>query len=226
MIQDVALRWVVTLLFGLSAAGFLSLIARGHRRTSSVVGLVLHVAMAAAMAVMAWPEGAKLPTTAPMVVFLFAAAWFAVIALTRLGAGHRVINAYDSLMMLAMAWMYAVMNGQLLPGQSSGHHSTPMPGMNMHGMEMPGMEMPGMDMPAKGMSDVPGGTVDNGYPAWITTVNWVITIGFALATVFWIYRYFRGRRRRDSAECANHPLGVVSHAMMAAGMAIMFGSML
>jgi len=221
VIQDLALRWVVTLLFGLSAAGLVFVIASGHLWWTSMVGHVLHVVMAVAMAVMAWPEGAKLPTTGPMVFFLFAAAWFAVIALTRAEVGHRVSNSYHSLMMLAMAWMYAVMNGQLLPGQSSLHHPSPMPEMNMPGMEMPGMEMSG-----KGRSDMHGSTVDNGYPAWITAINWVITIGFALATVFWIYRYFAGRQRRDSAECEDHRLGVVCQAMMAAGMAIMFGLML
>jgi len=225
VIQDLALRWFVTLLFGLSAAGFLFVIASGHRRWTSVVGHVLHVVMAVAMAVMVWPEGAKLPTTGPMVFFLFAAAWFAVVALTRMGAGHRVINTYDSLMMLAMAWMYAVMNGQLLPGQSCGHYSSSMPGIKVPGMEMPGMEMPGMEMSGKSMSGMSGGTVDNGYPAWITALNWIITTGFALATVFWIYRYFR-QRQRDSAECADLRLGVASHAMMASGMAIMFGVML
>ena len=220
VIQDLALRWFVTLLFGLSAAGFVFLIASGPRRWASVVGHVLHVMMAVAMAVMAWPKGAELPTTGAMVFFLFASAWFAAIALTHAGAGHRVINSYDSLKMLAMAWMYAVMNGQLLPGQSSEHHDNPMPGMNM-----PGMEMPGMDMSGVGTSDKHGSMVDHDYPAWITALNWVITIGFALATVFWIYRFFTVRQC-DLVECADNRVGVVAHATMAAGMAIMFGVML
>lgn len=203
MIHDLALRWVVTMLFGLSAAECLWSIA-GHRRWTGVVGHVLHVVMAVAMAVMAWPKGAELPTTGPMVFFLLAAAWFAVISLTRAGAGHRVVNTYHILMMLAMAWMYAVMNGHLLPGQSSEHHSTTMPGMNM----------PGTD-----------GSTGDGYPAWINALNWVCTIGFAVAAAFWIYRYF-AVRKRNSTEYTSRHLGVICQAMMAAGMAIMFGVML
>ncbi len=214
MINDLALRWVVTILFGLSAAECVFSIVTGHRRWTSLVGHVLHAVMAVAMAVMAWPKGAELPTTGPMVFFLLAAIWFAVIALTPVGADHRVAGTYHSLMMLAMAWMYAVMNGHLLPGQSSGHHSATMPGMNMPGMDMPGMDMPEMD-----------GSTGGGYPAWINALNWVCTIGFAVAAVFWIYRYF-AVRHRDSTDCTDRHLGVICQAMMAAGMAIMFGVML
>ena len=197
MIQDLALRWVVTVLFGLCVVAFMVAIARSHRRMIDVVGQALHVVMAVAMAVMAWPGGAKLPTTGPMVFFLLAAAWFAGITLAPAGGGHRVINTYHSLMMLAMAWMYAVMNGHLLPGQS-GHH----------GGSMPKMQMPGI----RGA-------------AWLTAVNSIITIGFALATVVWIYRYFT-KQQRDSTGCADQRPSIVGQAMMAAGMAIMFGVML
>jgi len=214
VIQELALRWAVTLLFGLSAAGFVFALASGHRHWTRAVGQVLHVVMAVAMAVMAWPKGAELPTTGPMVFFALAAAWFAVIALTRAGEpGHWVINAYDGFMMLAMAWMYAVMNSHLLPGQSSRQHST----------AMPEMDMPGTDMSGTSMSDMPGGAIDEGYPAWITGLNLVITIAFACAAVFWVYRY---SAERNSAACTDHRVGVACHAMMAGGMAIMFAVML
>ncbi len=186
MIHDVALRWVVTVLFGLCGAAFVVAIARG-RRWITGVGQALHVVMAVAMAVMAWPGGAKLPTTGPMVFFLVAAAWFAALALAPVGAGHRVINAYHGVMMLAMAWMYAVMAKM---------------------SKMPGMAMPGM-----------------GRAGWLTAVNSAITVGFALATVVWIYRYFTARQR-DSMECADQRPSIVGQTMMAAGMAIMFGVML
>ncbi len=199
MIQDLTLRWVVTVLFGLCIVAFMLAIARGHRWIPRI-GQALHVVMAAAMAVMAWPAGAKLPTTGPMVFFLLAAAWFIGMSLIPAGAGHRVINAYHSLMMLAMGWMYAVMNGHLLPGQS-GHRCRSMPGMDMSDVHT-----------ARG-------------PAWILAVNWLITIGFALATVVWIYRYFT-KRQTDSTECAYQPTSIVGQAMMAAGMAVMFGVML
>ncbi|MFN8032061.1 MAG: DUF5134 domain-containing protein [Mycobacterium sp.] len=221
MIHDLTLRWVVTLLFVLSAAECVFAIAAGHRRWTSVVTHSLHAIMAVAMAVMAWPRGADLPTTGPMVFFLLAAVWFVAVALTRQAAGHRIATAYHALMMLAMAWMYAVMNGRLLPGQSSGsaggstgHH---------HGSHA-GMDMPGMDMADMGTAGTAASS-DGGYPAWIATLNWVCTIGFAVAAAFWLYRYLIGRQGQSNEGVAQQ-LGILCQAMMAAGMAIMFGVML
>ncbi len=109
MIQDLTLRWIVTLLFALSAAGCVYSLAIGRRSVTGVVGHSLHAIMAVAMAVMAWPSGAELPTRAPMVFFAVAAIWFAVIAIR--DAAHRWGSSYHALMMLAMAWMYAAMGG-------------------------------------------------------------------------------------------------------------------
>lgn len=222
MIQDLTLRWVVTLLFVLSAAECVYAIAAGRRRWPSVVGYSLHTIMAVAMAVMAWPWGADLPTVGPMVFFLLATVWFVVIAASGAAAGHRIVTVYHALMMLAMAWMYAVMNGRLLPGQSSGSGEASSAGHHAGHTDMPGM--PGMDMPGMGATDTaaPSGT---GYPAWIATLNWVCTVGFAIAAVFWLYRYLVARQSRSSGDTVHH-LGLLSQAMMAAGMAIMFGVML
>lgn len=219
MIQDLTLRWVVTLLFVLSAAECTFAIATGHRRWPSVVSYSLHAIMAVAMAVMAWPWGAGLPTVAPMIFFLLATVWFVVIATTAAAAGHRIVSGYHALMMLAMAWMYAVMNGRLLPGQSSGSTETAS-GHHAGHMDMPGM--PGMDMPGMGTAET---TAPSGYPAWIATLNWVCTIGFAIAAMFWLYRYLVARQTRSSGDTVHH-LGLLSQAMMATGMAIMFGVML
>ncbi|MGY4709954.1 DUF5134 domain-containing protein [Mycolicibacterium sp. CBM1] len=228
MIGDLTLRWVVTLLFVISAAECLFSLAVGHRRWPNVVGHVLHAVMAVAMAVMAWPWGADLPTVAPMVFFLLATAWFVGVTLTPQAAGHRIAGAYHALMMLAMAWMYAVMNGGLLPGQSSDAASGSAPaggsghaghaGMNMPGMDMGDMDMSGMDSPT-----LPAGS-GGGPAAYIATLNWVCTVGFAVAAVFWLYRYLTVRMGHTRGN--GHPLGILCQAMMAAGMAIMFGVML
>lgn len=219
MIQDLTLRWIVTLLFVLSAAECVFAIATGHRRWPSVVSYSLHAIMAVAMAVMAWPGGAGLPTVGPMVFFLLATAWFAVLAGSGAAAGHRIVTVYHALMMLAMAWMYAVMNGRLLPGQSPGSAETSSSGHHGGHMDMPGMDMSGMGT----THDV--GSSGGGYPAWIATLNWVCTIGFAVAAAFWLYWYLAARLSR-SAHDTVHRLGLLSQAMMAAGMAIMFGVML
>jgi hypothetical protein len=223
VIGDLALRWFVTILFVLAAAECLYALAAGNRRPATVVSQLLHVVMAVAMAVMAWPWGAALPTVAPMVFFLLATGWFVAVTASSLGAGHRIAGGYHALMMLAMAWMYAVMNGRLLPGQESYAADTgsAQPGASGHaghaGMNMPGMDMSGTDAP---LTDGSGG----GYPAYIATLNWVCTVGFAVAAVYWLYRYLAVRMDRTAG--AGVPLGCLCQSMMAAGMAIMFGVML
>ncbi|WP_445169699.1 DUF5134 domain-containing protein [Mycolicibacterium sp. Dal123E01] len=221
MIQDLALRWFVTILFVLSAAECLSTLAGGNRRWTNVTSQLLHVVMAVAMAVMAWPWGAALPTVAPMVFFLLATGWFVGLTVSPLGAGHRIAGAYHALMMLAMAWMYAVMNGRLLPGQATyvpDVAATPAgSGAGGHaGMNMPGMDMSG----SAAVADSSGG----GYPTYIATLNWVCTLLFAVATVYWLYRYLAVRM--DRSVTAEQSLGAMCQSMMAAGMAIMFAVML
>ncbi|BBZ26892.1 hypothetical protein MMAD_11870 [Mycolicibacterium madagascariense] len=213
MIADPFLRWVVTILFVLSAAEMVYAMVTSHRAGAYVVSHLLHLLMAVAMAVMAWPRGAALPTTGPMIVFLVATAWFVGVVLRY--RGHRLINGYHALMMLSMAWMYAVMSGDLLPGSRSGGEpgagAAPMAGM-------PGM--PGMSM---------GGSTDGdspmAQPGYVDVLNWVCTIGFALATLWWLYRYF-GQRKAEPAQPAHRFLGDASQAMMAVGMAVMFGVLL
>lgn len=215
MIDDLALRWVATVLFALGAAGCALAIAAGGRRAwPSVVGNVLHIVMAVAMAVMAWPTGAALPTTAPMIFFLLAMVWFVVVALTSAGAGHRLVNGYHAVMMLAMSWMYAVMNGHVLPGEHGAAHQP----STAPTAPVPGMDMPGMSMGAMNTSSHPAGP-----PGWFSAVNWFWTIGFVLAALWWAYRYFAPRR---GTRPADPDFGIACQAMLATGMAIMFGVML
>jgi hypothetical protein len=216
MIQDIFLRWIVTALFVLSAAECLFAIATGHRTLTHVVGHLLHFIMSIAMVVMAWPWGATLPTTGPMVFFLLAAVWFVAVGFT--GVGHRVVNGYHALMTFAMAWIYAMTNGNLLPGQGGAAHGADgvtSPHRSMPGMDMSGMDMSGMDTSSSG----------GGYPAWIDAINWLCTIGFAIAALWWLYRYF-ALRKAEPTQLWHRFLGAARQAMMAAGMAIMFGVML
>jgi hypothetical protein len=118
MIQDIFLRWIVTALFVLSAAECLFAIATGGQTWSAVVGRLLQVIMSVAMTVMVWPWGATLSTSGPLVFFLLAAVWFVAVGFTE--DNRSVVNGYQALEMLAMSWMYAVMNGSLLPGQGGG----------------------------------------------------------------------------------------------------------
>jgi hypothetical protein len=210
VIEDQLARWIVTALFVLSAAECLYAIATGRRVWTHIVSQLLHLVMALAMAVMAWPWGMALPTTAPMLVFAVAALWF--VALTLAHPGHRGINAYHAAMMLAMVWMYAVMSGSLVPAPSDG--TSQAGGLGGH-HSMPGM--PGMEMPDAADS--------TGTPPFITGVNWLCAAGFALAVFWWLYRYFV-ERKAEPSQPSHRFLGTASQAMMAAGMAITFGAML
>ena len=116
MIQDVGLRWLVTLLFVFSAAVCVRGLVASRHSPASLISHSLHALMAIAMAVMAWPRGADLPARAPMIFFALAAVWFVAITIT--GRMHRGANGYHALMMMAMAWMYAAMGGLPLPKAS------------------------------------------------------------------------------------------------------------
>jgi hypothetical protein len=199
MIHDLMLRWVVTGLFVPTAAECGLAIVTKHRPWTLVLSHGLHFVMAVAMAAMAWPWVRQLPTTGPAVFFLLAAAWFvttAVVAARTIAL--RGLYGYHGLMMLATGWMYAIMNGHLLPVRSS----------TQPGMSMSGMDTAAMNMPAR-----------SGSPVWFSAVNWFGTVGFAVAAVFLTCRYFL-ERQHEAAR--SRSLGNLGQAMMAAGMTILF----
>jgi len=205
MIHDVVLRWVVIALFGLTAAEYAVAIATERRPWTSIVNHILHLLMGVAMVVMAWPWAAKYPTTPPAAFFLLAAIAFVAMAVLAVRtAAARGLYVYHGLMMLATAWMFVVMDDHLMPAHSSTRSGMP---MSMP-MNMPGMDMSGMDMPTGSAT-----------PAWFTAVGWIGAVGFALAAVFWVYRYFVERRRKVASR---RSLGDLGQAMMAAGMVIFF----
>ncbi len=218
MIQDMTLRWVVTLLFVFSAGVYVQAIVANRHSGANVIGNSLHVIMAVAMAVMAWPRGAELPPRAPMVFFAVAAIWFAVIAVRN--SASRWGSAYHALMMLAMAWMYAAMGGLALrraPGPA---------GMDMAGMDMAGHAgHAGHTGHAGHGGHSAAGPSASATPEWVGVLNWVCTVGFAIATVFWIYRYIAARLG-GSTRSTGQQFGILSQVTMAAGMAIMFAVML
>ncbi len=209
MIQGLVLRWVVTGLFALAAVECGVPIVMRRQAWRSVITHGLHFAMAVAMVVMAWPWNAQLPTTPFVLFFLLAAAAFATMAVVAARiTTRRVLYGYHGLMMLATAWMFAIMNGHLLavgPGiQPHTQHDRPTPDMNV--------DMAGMNMPTS-----------SGPPIWLNVVNWLGAATFAAATVFWTCRYVI-ERKRDAPHFRS--LGNIGQAMMAAGMAIFFLAML
>jgi len=177
--------------------------------------------MSAAMILMAWRVGMNLPTIGPMIFFLLAVVWFVYVAGRVSSATRdRLTNYYYAVMMAAMAWMYAVMNGSL-PGQTSHSPDHALSGslaMNTSGIAM---SMSGMETPAHEMSrTLPG-------PGWITTVNWIATLGFAVVALYWPCRYFAERRMNPLPHAAQLArLEPLYQAFTAAGTALMFGALL
>jgi hypothetical protein len=212
MISDLALRWIVTALFAFSALECVWALIVAPRPWTRVVSLSLHCVMAVAMGLMAWPISMSLPTVGPAQFFLIATVWFVVA--TFIVAGHRWVNAYHAVMMLAMSWMYVVMSGSLLPkpavglasaGGNGGHGGHAMP-------NMPNMIMPTAS--AESLQD----------PPLIVGLNWLLAVGFGIAAVLWVIGVLR--HRFGSAPDNRHTIGMACQAMMAAGMAVMFLVML
>jgi hypothetical protein len=207
VIQDLLLRWIVTALSAFTAAQCVYGLAVNGRSSAAIVGHSLHVAMAVAMAAMAWPSGAGLPTTGPLVFFLMATAWF--VAMARTNSRHRWANAYHAATMLAMAWMYAAMGGGPPSASSSvasadGHHGS--------------SSMPGMDMSAADTTGMPGTS------PLTAGLNWLFTIGFTIAGAWWLSRLFVRRRSEPAPPRAR--IGLAAQGTMATGMAITFATML
>ncbi|ORV65511.1 DUF5134 domain-containing protein [Mycobacterium gastri] len=193
MIHDLILRWGVTGLFVLAASECGLAIVTKRGPWTMAVSHWWHLVMAVAMAAMAWPWGARLPTTGPAVFFLLGTVWFMAVAVA---AARTVavfaLYGYHGLMMLATAWMYVIMDPRL---SGTG----------------PATSMPGMDMDAAHVSST-------GPPVWFNAANWLGAAGFAVAAVLWTYSYF-SQRQHKATRCS---LGNLGQAMMAAGMSILF----
>ncbi|ORB84918.1 hypothetical protein B1987_15235 [Mycobacterium kansasii] len=205
MVDELLLRCLATGLFVLSGTAYVVAAVAQRRRWVSVVSNGLHLVMAIAMTVMVWPWGAHAPTTAPAAFFLLAAGWF--VALTVVSAktmAQWAAGTYHASMMLAMAWMYVVMNGHLLPGSSVTRQPTE-------------ISMPGMDTSAMPM------TVDGAQPAWVDSVNWLWFLAFTAAATVWAFMSVNGRRRGGDVS-SREVLAQAGRISMALAMAIVFGA--
>lgn len=203
MVADLLLRCLVTGLLVLSGVAYAVAAVSYRRLWTSVVSNGLHAVMAIAMTVMIWPGGTHMPTTGPAAFFLLTAVWF--VALTVFSAktiGQWAAGTYHALMMVAMAWMYTLMNGEL-PGSST------TPRRATHDMSM----MPGMDMSAG----------DGAWTKWASSVNWSWFLVFTVAAVVLAFGWLRASGRGVTGGW-RVPLARAGRASMAAAMAIVFAT--
>lgn len=210
MIGDVALRWTVTILFGVSIATYAYLLVAQRVRWASSVDHLLHLAMSGAMILMVWRVGADLPAIGPALFFLLAGVWFVYGAVRASAqAGQRLKTCYYAAMMAAMAWMYVVMSGNI-PGAHLHHASV---------SASAAAEMPDMAMPSHAMS-----TTARGW-SWITATNWIAALGFIAVAVYWSRRVFGERRMTQGPRAARLArIEPLYQAFTAAGTALMFGA--
>lgn len=214
LMGDVVLRWIITILFGASIATYVYILLVQHGRRTGTVTHLLHLAMSAAMILMAWGVGMTLPPLGPIIFFLLAGVWFARAAgQISMTTGERLTNGYYAVMTAAMAWMFAVMSGGPAGriAHSSDHAQSAALAIDASGMEMPAHQI---------HSATPGAE-------WIAAVNWIAALGFAVVALYWACRYLAKRRTNPVPRAAQLArLEPLYQACTAAGTALMFGALL
>ncbi|MEV7404892.1 DUF5134 domain-containing protein [Streptomyces sp. NPDC091267] len=216
MITATGLRWILTALFALPTLYALLLAATPGRTIANRVGHALHAAMGGLMVAMAWPWGMSLPADPQIVVFTAGALWFAIAALARSSeTDSRTAGLVAALphivMMAAMAWMVAVMDGSAM---ASGAHGS-------------AADMPGMDMSGPGAAGAM--TLSRAGDQWTAGLLAVALAGLGL---LWLSQAFdrgrittptvRGPASLTAALTGSEAAGPACHAAMAIGMAVMF----
>ncbi|MFF1613694.1 DUF5134 domain-containing protein [Amycolatopsis sp. NPDC058278] len=200
MIEATGLRWILTAVF-VAAGAFC--VYRCFRRKSVTgrVGDVLHAAMCLAMVAMVWPATMGVAGVPQVVLFGFAAVWFAVAAVR--GAAHegRWHPGYHAVMMLAMVWMVFAMPRAMV---GSGAATT---------MDMPGMEGMAMALPSAG----------GGVPADVVIVALTLAIAFCLAGIAFLARLVDGARVTPPSV---RTAGWGADALMGLGTSVMLLAML
>jgi hypothetical protein len=170
----------------------------------------LHALMALAMVAMVWPWGTSLAAAPQIVFFSLAAAWFAVAALLRPGAGSRSRALRGAvpyvLTMAAMAWMLGAMDAAMAGHGGAAGAMADMPGMDMSGSATTAM------------------TLVDGGQRW---TSGLLAAVFLVLAVWWLARGFDHARGAAPTGHAHATAGhgawdLGCHGVMALGMAVMF----
>ena len=199
MIEATGLRWILTALFAAAGAFCLYRCSR-QGSVASRIGDVLHAAMCAAMVAMVWPATMGVAGVGQVVLFGFAAAWFAV-ATVRGAHESRWHLGYHAVMMLAMVWMVFAMPRAMV---GSGAATT---------MDMPGMEGMAMALPSAG----------GGVPLDVVIVALTLAIAFCLAGTVFLARLVDAAR---AAPPSVRTAGWGADALMGLGTSVLLLAML
>jgi hypothetical protein len=199
--HSLPLSVLLTVLFTVTALGYLGFAFLPGSTGISRVSDVFHVLMSVAMLAMPWSWGMTLaPPTLQIIVFAVATLFYLVLTLTRgrygshdhhgPGGSGRLVLGYHVVMMAAMV----VMGVMMLP------------------MAGGAMSMPEMDM------DSGGHSMHGSWSRW-TPISWILVVVFAAATVWMLVRVIA------SARVLQHPLARLDGVLlllMSAGMALAF----
>ncbi|NQX25638.1 DUF5134 domain-containing protein [Curtobacterium sp. VKM Ac-2852] len=202
MSNSLPLSVLLTVLFTVTALGYLGFSFRPSSTGVSRVSDVFHVLMSVAMLAMPWSLGMTLaPPTLQIIVFALATVFYLVLTLGSgrygshehhgPGGSGRLVLGYHVVMMAAMV----VMGVMMLPVAGGAS-----------------MSMPEMDMTGRGHS------VHASWSGW-TPIAWILVVVFAVATVWLLVRLIASARIRQ------HPLARLDGVLllvMSAGMALAF----
>jgi hypothetical protein len=214
MIDRFVVPLVITALFCVGIVQCLYVLAAQQASWGCRISTLLHFVMSLAMIVMAWSAGTHLPTIGPMVFFGVAAAWFVAMAITDAsGVRQRLTRGYHAVMMTAMGWMFAAIHTGPSAGQSGHSHGHDAHASSMHTLST--IDASSTELPPR-ISE----------PGWVTTVNGIAALGFAVATVYWLRRFVaEGPPDPGSHEVQLARPELLCQTCLAAGAAIMFGVM-
>ena len=211
MVESLLLRWVLTVLFTLTAVwcGFRA--ARPAGGWPDRLSSISHLAMSLLMIAMAWPLGMSVPAGPQIALFAVATGWFLVLTALRVPCGHarraRIAHTHHAVMSAAMVWMIATMPMLMMGGSDSGggHHH--------HSMGAPS-------------SGVLAAAATPGPPSGVVTIS-VLLAGFlVLSSVAWISTAVDTGRRALAESTATHPAwDSACHGAMSIGMGAMLLSM-
>lgn len=202
MSHSLPLSVLLTVLFTVTALGYLGFAFRPGSTGVSRVSDVLHVLMSIAMLAMPWSWGMTLaPPTLQIIVFAVATLFYLVLTLGGgrygshehhgPGGSGRLVLGYHVVMMAAMV----VMGVMMLPMAGGA-----------------AMSIPEMDMSSGGHS------MHGSWTGW-TPISWILVALFAAATIWMLVRLIASARVRQ------HPLARLDGVLlllMSAGMALAF----